>query len=125
MDVIKLLNEAKKTTNENVPLEAQRQQTAVALYELVLLHFGKNMSPDEFIENEPFLGKLGQRDELEFLAFSNTTRKHAILHDVFGRIYNQFGLGPGYTYAFRNAPHFAKSSPFLGHISGVLSCSFN
>ena len=52
---------------------------------------------------------------LEFL------RKHAILHDAFGRFYSDHGKGPGYTYCLK-MPHCVKKSPLMGQISGILYC---
>ena len=45
---------------------------------------------------------------------------HSILQDVYGRIYNNYNqTGRGYVYVF-NAPIWMKTSPFFGHISGLM-----
>ena len=65
---------------------------------------------------------------LEML-FSGTEvfRKHAILHDVFGAIYRNFKFGNGYCYGMTGKwPWWwMKSSPLLGHISGLYKMLVN
>lgn len=62
---------------------------------------------------------------LEYLfGKSKTLQNHALYHDVFGRLYNKYQLGPGYTYClkFRSC---LKKWPLIGHIGGLFCNFFN
>ena len=50
---------------------------------------------------------------------------HSILHDAFGRFFDHFSLGRGYTYAIpeKYTAKVLKRSPFCGQVTGILYCS--
>ena len=81
------------------------------------------ISIKEIDAQETGLGLIGPRNGrlsrlLETLfGWSSTFPLHALLHDVFGRIYLKLKKGPGYTYVFRNC--IFKGSP---HLTRPLSC---
>ena len=54
---------------------------------------------------------------------SNVMHNHSILHDAFGRFYDNYEKGRGYTYALKSAPRIMKRSPMCGQISGIIYCS--
>ena len=49
---------------------------------------------------------------------------HAILHYAYGRFHVDYQQGLGYCYALKlkYVPRFVRSSPLLGHITGLLFC---
>ena len=70
----------------------------------------------------PFGGIIGPGDSFlhKYLKHFKILRIHAIFHDAFGFMKEEFDIGPGYVYTFLNFPnHF-----LLGHISGILYWSF-
>ena len=93
-----------------------------------MLH--KNLSILEIVEKHPDIGLIGPGNGcltkvLEYLfSWSKTICTHAILHDAFGRFFDDYKTGPGYCYAlWRNQTgYFMKSSALLGHITGVFFC---
>ena len=54
----------------------------------------------------------------------DTLNSNSILHDAFGRFFDHFSLGRGYTYAIpeKYTTKVLKRSPFCGQISGILYC---
>ena len=58
------------------------------------------------------------------LGWSDILNSHSILHDAFGRFFDHFSLGRGYTYAIpeKYTTKVLKRSPFCGQISGILYC---
>jgi len=62
---------------------------------------------------------------LEFIfGWSKTFRLHAVLHDAFGAFYRLTGNTNGYCYRFKSKslPLWLKSSPLIGHITGLYYC---
>ena len=53
---------------------------------------------------------------------SKTICNHAILHDAFGRFYNDYKHGPGYFYTSRTKHESIKKLPLIGHLSGLMFC---
>ena len=58
---------------------------------------------------------------------SDILHSHSILHDAFGRFYDHYSLGRGYTYVVpdNRTPKWVKRSPLCGQISGLIYCAFN
>ena len=93
-------------------------------------HFHKNISIEEILElNNYDIGLIGP-DHGRITKFlerlfrnSDVMHNHSILHDAFGRFYDNYGKGRGYTYAFEKTPNCLKRSPLGGQISGIIYCS--
>ena len=89
----------------------------------------KNITLDQIvIEHEYDIGLIGPGHSCltsicEKICPNRVCHLHSILHDVYGRLYLTYNVGPGYVYMFNNAPNWMnwmKKSPFFGHITGLL-----
>ena len=123
--MINLLQETKKKVEEKnllsrFPEFNRRSIFAAALYEELAAVPAENI-----LKSEANIGLLGQEDECECLSELFFMRAHGIIHDACGRAYCEMGVGKGYCYAVENPTIFMKSSPFLGHISGIAFCIWN
>ena len=123
--MINLLQETKKKVEEKnllsrFPEFDRRSIFAAALYEELAAVPAENI-----LKSEANIGLLGQEDECECLSELFFMRAHGIIHDACGRAYCEMGVGKGYCYAVENPTIFMKSSPFLGHISGIAFCIWN
>ena len=98
-----------------------RQICSALAYQFLLRQNGVEKLVGQILADEPYIGLLGESDEFEVFHNIRFLRLHAILHDVFGRVYNKYGFDRGYTYCF-DAPLCMKKSPFLGHITGFWFC---
>lgn len=62
---------------------------------------------------------------LEYLlGRSKTLQRHALYHDVFGRLNTKYELGCGYTYVYKFNSR-VKKWPLIGHIGGLIYNFFN
>ena len=123
--MINLLQETKKKVEEKnllsrFPEFDRRSIFAAALYEKLAAVPAENI-----LKSEANIGLLGREDECECLSELFFMRAHGIIHDACGRAYCEMGVGKGYCYAVENPTIFMKSSPFLGHISGIAFCIWN
>ena len=123
--MINLLQETKKKVEEKnllsrFPEFDRRSIFAAALYEELAAVPAENI-----LKSEANIGLLGREDECECLSELFFMRAHGIIHDACGRAYCEMGVGKGYCYAVENPTIFMKSSPFLGHISGIAFCIWN
>ena len=134
--MINLLQETKKKVCEKnlfsrFPEFNRRSIFAAALYEELAAEAATAGAVNQFVpaenilKSEANIGLLGQEDECECLSELFFMRAHGIIHDACGRAYREMGVGKGYCYAVENPTIFMKSSPFLGHISGIAFCIWN
>ena len=85
---------------------------------------------DIAIENENDIGLIGPGHTcitrgLEYcLSWSKTFGLHAILHDCYGRFYQKYKKGPGYTYVIQKSYPCMKRNPLLGHLTGLPTAYF-
>ena len=98
-----------------------REIISALTYGYILKKHGIFKTTEQILNDEPFIGLLGQRNEFEMFSSISFLKLHAILHDAYGRVFNKYNVDRGYCYAF-NAPKCLKKSPFLGHISGFWYC---
>ena len=82
--------------------------------------------------SDPDIGYLGLAREFECFSKFEVCKHHAIIHDACGAARNIYNVGPRYWYGY--SPSFAhanypegnlsclKSSPFIGHITGLSWC---
>ena len=98
----------------NLPLKQRRQEP-----------LNQFVPAENILTSEANIGLLGREDECECLSELFFMRAHGIIHDACGRAYCEMGVGKGYCYAVENPTIFMKSSPFLGHISGIAFCIWN
>ena len=123
--MINLLQETKRKVEEKnllsrFPEFDRRSIFAAALYEKLAAVPAENI-----LKSEANISLLGREDECECLSELFFMRAHGIIHDACGRAYCEMGVGKGYCYAVENPTIFMKSSPFLGHISGIAFCIWN
>ena len=129
--MINLLQETKKKVEEKnllsrFPEFDRRSIFAAALYEkLAAVPAAPAVAAENILKSEANIGLLGREDECECLSELFFMRAHGIIHDACGRAYCEMGVGKGYCYAVENPTIFMKSSPFLGHISGIAFCIWN
>ena len=128
-----LLETKKKVEAKNLlsrfPNFDRRSVFAAALYEELAAEANQFIPAENILNSETEgpanIGLLGREDVCECLSGFFFMRAHGIIHDACGRAYRDFGVGKGYCYAVENSPVFMKSSPFLGHISGIAFCIWN
>ena len=128
--MINLLQETKKKVEEKnllsrFPEFNRRSIFAAALYEKLAADANQFVPAENILTSEANIGLLGREDECECLSELFFMRAHGIIHDACGRAYCEMGVGKGYCYAVENPTIFMKSSPFLGHISGIAFCIWN
>ena len=128
--MINLLQETKKkvwTKNlfSRFPNFDRRSVFSAALYQELAAETNQFIPVVNILKSEANIGLLGREDECECLNGFFFMRAHGIIHDACGRAYHDFGVGKGYCYALENPPVFMKSSPFFGHISGIVFCIRN
>ena len=128
--MINLLQETKKKVEaknllSRFPEFNRRSIFAAALYEKLAAEANQFVPAENILKSEANIGLLGQEDECECLSELFFMRAHGIIHDACGRAYCEMGVGKGYCYAVENPTIFMKSSPFLGHISGIAFCIWN
>ena len=128
--MINLLQETKKKIEaknllSRFPEFNRRSIFAAALYEELAAEANQFIPAENILKSEAKIGLLGLEDECECLSELFFMRAHGIIHDACGRAYCEMGVGKGYCYAVENPTIFMKSSPFLGHISGVAFCIWN
>ena len=128
--MINLLQETKKKIKaknlfSRFPDFDRRSIFAAALYEKLAAEANQFIPVENILNSEANIGLLGQEDECECLSELFFMRAHGIIHDACGRAYCEMGVGKGYCYAVENPTIFMKSSPFLGHISGIAFCIWN
>ena len=125
--MINLLQETKKKIrNKNLlsrfPNFDRRSVFSAALYRELASEANQFIPVENILKSEANIGLLGQEDECECLSGFFFMRAHGVIHDACGRAYHDLGVGKGYCYAVENSTAFMKSSPFLGHISGIAFC---
>ena len=129
--MINLLQETKKKIKaknlfSRFPNFDKRSIFSAALYEELAAETNQFIPAENILKSETEgptnIGLLGQEDECECLSGFFFMRAHGIIHDACGRAYHDLGVGKGYCYAVENSTEFMKSSPFLGHISGIAFC---
>ena len=128
--MIKLLQETKKKIWAKNLLSRfrdfdKRSVFSAALYQELASEANQFIPVESILKSEANIGLLGQEDECECLNVFFFMRAHGVIHDACGRAYKEFGVGGGYCYALENSTAFMKSSPFLGHISGIVFCIWN
>ena len=128
--MINLLQETKKKVWEKnllsrFPEFNRRSIFAAALYEELAAEANQFVPAENILKSEPTLACWGGKMSVKCLSELFFMRAHGIIHDACGRAYCEMGVGKGYCYAVENPTIFMKSSPFLGHISGIAFCIWN
>ena len=103
---------------------------ATIAYQYLCKKTNKDLSLTEIFEKHQDLGLIGPghgyltRMLEKFFNKSETFKKHACLHDVFGNFCVDFDEGPGYCYASPLwLPSWMRNAPLMGHITGLWMCS--
>ena len=122
VDVIEYISSSFPFTKSLSPDKYSREVCSALAYQFLLRKHGIFKTIKEILDEEPYIGLLGQRDEFEMFSSINFLKLHAILHDAYGRVYNKYGYDRGYCYAFKTSFKRLKSSPFCGHITGFWFC---
>ncbi len=132
-EIIKYVNHFFKMTKE------QHTQTDDVIIKSVLIcqylyhkHFNIYISVDDILElNNNDIGLIGPGNGCityvleRNLGWIDVFHSHSILHDVFGRFYDNYSLDRGYTYAIPKnlTSKQMKKSPLCGQISGLIYCT--
>ena len=119
MDGLIKLRRIYRNVQENYPSNTIRKNHFLTF--CTMLDMGQNL--DEINDLCPFGGNIGMgNSRLEhFLNPFKIIRLHAIMHDASGFMRHQYGVGPGYCYAF---PYSPINSCFLGHVTGLIYCIY-
>ena len=72
-----------------------------------IVSYHTEVSPDYVVSRDQFIGLLGLTDELECLRSSPVMQ----IHDAYGKLRSEYGIGPGYCYALPSCSRL--SSPYL------------
>ena len=91
-----------------------------------IVSYHTNVSVDCIISKNPFIGLLGLSDEFECFRCSRVMQIYPLeilLHNAYGKLRSEYGVGPGYCYALPLCSRF--SSPYFGHITGIVYCCWN
>ena len=123
--MINLLQETKRKVEEKIFSPDFQNSTED---QFLPQHFMRKLAAvpaENILKSEANIGLLGREDECECLSELFFMRAHGLIHDACGRAYCEMGVGKGYCYAVENPTIFMKSSPFLGHISGIAFCIWN
>ena len=106
-------------------------KSALVYQYLHYFYFERNISINKILElNDGEIGLLGPCNSCltwlfeKIFGWNHILNSHSILHDAFGRFYDHYKLGRGYTYAIpiKHTTRVVKRSPFCGQISGILYC---
>ena len=115
---------------EKFPDVSKRILNANIAYQYLCEITGKDLAFEEIYKKHDNLGLIGPGNGFltgileKLFGSSQTFKKHAVLHDVFGNFYLDFEEGPGYAYASPLwLPRFLRDEPLIGQISGLLLCS--
>ena len=73
------------------------------------------------IISNPDIGFLGFSREFECFSRFEVCKHHAIIHDACGAARTKYNIGPGYWYVDYPSDCL-KSSPLIGHITGLSWC---
>lgn len=126
-EYINLNAESEKDNVSGVP---SRIFKAALAYQYLCTITDKDLTLQEIYDKHPDLGLIGPGNGCltgvleKLFGSSETFKKHAVLHDVFGNFYADFEEGPGYVYATSaRLPSWIRTRPFVGHISGLILCS--
>ena len=125
-EYIKRKAEVEKENFSGIP---DRITIASLAYQYLCIKANKELSLKKILEKHSDLGLIGPgygtiTHILEkFFSSSQTSKKHAILHDAFGDFFIDFGERPGYCYASPLwLPSFMRDAPVMGQVSGLLMC---
>ena len=126
-DYIKIHADEEK---EKFPDVSKRILNANIAYQYLCEITGKDLAFEDIYKKHVNLGLIGPGNGFltgileKLFGSSETFKKHAVLHDVFGNFYLDFEEGPGYAYASPLwLPSFLRDEPLIGQISGLLLCS--
>ena len=128
--IIKYITHSLPETKEQHPVINEKIIKSALVYQYLFhYHFVKHITINEIINNHPDIGLLGPNKHinniLERLFNGNHILCwHSVLHDSFGRFYNDYKKDRGYIYAFKIPDYltFLKGNMFLGQISGIIYC---
>ena len=126
-DYIKIHTDKQKEKFPDVPKTILIANIA---YQYLCEITGKDLAFKDIYKDHVSLGLIGPGNGCltrileKLFGSSQTFKKHAVLHDVFGNFYLDFEEGPGYAYASPLwLPSFLRDEPLIGQISGLLLCS--
>ena len=106
-------------------------KSALVYQYLHYFYFERNITLKKVLDiNNGEIGLLGPGDGCltwlfeKIFGWVNILNSHSILHDAFGRFYDHYDLGRGYTYSVpsKYTTRVIKRSPFCSQISGILYC---
>ena len=130
--LLKFIKHSFKDTKEKHPyIDDKILKSALVYQYLHFFYFERDISINKILElNNGEIGLLGPGDSCltwffeKIFGWVNILNSHSILHDAFGRFYDHYLLGRGYTCAIpsKYTTRLIKRSPFCGQISGLLYC---
>ena len=106
-------------------------KSALVYQYLHFFYFKRDISINKILElNNGEIGLLGPGNGFvtwlfeRTLSWSDILNSHSILHDAFGRFYDHYSLGRGYTYCIneRYTTRVFRKSPMCGQVCGLIYC---
>ena len=127
-----ILENVSKEFNLHPELDIRQIKSALIYQCLSNYYTHEAITLDEVLSKHPGIGLIGPGNGILTHILEACFNKfkifctHAILHDAYGRFYTDKGKGPGYCYGILSSkiPHFARGSPILGHLSGLIHCIY-
>lgn len=131
-DIIKYINFFFNETKEQHPnINVVILKSALVYQYLYHKHFQTYISIDDILElNNNEIGLIGPGNGCitcvleRTLGWINIIHTHSILHDGFGRFYNNHYKDRGYTYFISEniTPDYMKMNPLCGQVTGLIFC---
>ena len=131
-DILESVNYFMNETQQQHPNTNEVILKSALIYQFLYhKHFNKPLSINRILEmNDGEIGLLGPgngyltRALERMFGWSRRLHTHSILHDAFGRFYNDFEMDRGYLYMIpvRFTPKCLKGNPLCGQFFGILFC---
>ena len=130
--LLRFIKHSFKDAKEKHPyIDNKILKSALVYQYLNFYYFERDISLNKILElNNGEIGLMGPGNGFitwlfeRALGWIDVLNSHSILHDAFGRFYDHYSLGRGYTYAIpeKYTTKLIKRSPLCGQISGLLYC---
>ena len=130
-EILKYVNYFIEETKQYNEIDDVILKSALVYQYLYHKHFKTFISVSDILElNNGEIGLLGPGNGCitlfleRILGWIEILHSHSILHDAFGRFYNNYSLDRGYTYTIPEniTPVYVKRNPLCGQLMGLIYC---
>ena len=132
-EILKYVNYFIEETKQYIEIDDVILKSALVYQYLYHKHFKTFISVSDILElNNGEIGLLGPGNGYitlfleRILGWIEILHSHSILHDAFGRFYNNHSLDRGYTYTIPEniTPDYVKRNPLCGQLMGLIYCLY-